>query len=75
MERESVDPGGRDVYMSQDGRISRSFPALERLAAMCSHIPNRGAQMVWYYGFRNTVRQFSSTGNLHFNSKSPPADL
>jgi hypothetical protein len=67
--------GGKAVYMSKDGRTSKSFPALEWLAAMCSHIPNRGEQMVWYYGFRNTVRQFSSTGNPHFNSKSKTLDL
>ena len=25
--------------------------ALEWLAAMCSHVPNRGEQMVRYYGY------------------------
>ncbi|MCX5855497.1 MAG: hypothetical protein NTZ24_13170 [Deltaproteobacteria bacterium] len=31
------------------------FPALEWLAAMCSHIPNRGEQMVRYYGYYSNV--------------------
>ena len=30
-------------------------PALEWLAAMCSHIPNRGEQMVRYYGYYSNV--------------------
>jgi hypothetical protein len=30
---------------------TKNFPALEWLAAMCSHIPNRGEQMVRYYGY------------------------
>jgi len=31
--------------------IDKVFDALEWLAAMCSHIPNRGEQMVRYYGY------------------------
>ena len=27
------------------------FDALEWLAAMCSHVPNKGEQMVRYYGY------------------------
>ena len=38
------------VYTSKDGATTKNFPALEWLAAMCSHIPNRGEQMVRYYG-------------------------
>ena len=30
-------------------------PALEWLAAMCSHIPNKGEQMVRYYGYYSNV--------------------
>jgi hypothetical protein len=44
-------PGGR----SGDGKDQKVFPALEWLAAMCSHIPNRGEQMVRYYGFYSNV--------------------
>ncbi|MDO8722690.1 MAG: transposase [Syntrophales bacterium] len=37
------------------GETTKSFPALEWLAAMCSHIPNRGEQMVRYYGYYSNV--------------------
>jgi hypothetical protein len=40
------------VDTSKNGKSSKIFPALEWLAAMCSHIPNRGEQTVRYYGFR-----------------------
>jgi len=45
-----LDEEGTVVYTSKDGATTRNFPALEWLAAMCSHIPNRGEQMVRYYG-------------------------
>ena len=41
--------------LTKDGRTSKSFPALEWLAAMSSHIPNRGEQMVRYYGYYSNV--------------------
>jgi len=31
------------------------FDALEWLAAMCSHVPNKGEQMVRYYGYYSNV--------------------
>jgi hypothetical protein len=59
---------GKVVYTSKDSRTSKSFPALEWPANLCSYIPNRGKPAVRYCGFRNTVRHYSSTGNHHFNS-------
>ena len=44
-------PGPR----SGDGKDQKVFPAMEWLAAMCSHIPNRGEQMVRYYGHYSNV--------------------
>ena len=38
-------------YRSKDGKEGKIFDALEWLAAMCSHVPNKGEQMVRYYGF------------------------
>jgi hypothetical protein len=38
-------PGPR----SGAGKDTKVFSALEWLAAMCSHIPNKGEQMVRYY--------------------------
>ncbi|MDD5414834.1 MAG: transposase, partial [Smithellaceae bacterium] len=49
------DQEGKVIYASKDGRTSKCFPALEWLAAMCSHIPNRGEQMVRYYGWYSNV--------------------
>jgi hypothetical protein len=46
---------GTVVYRSKDGKKQTTFPALEWLAAMCSHIPNRGEQMVCYYGYYSNV--------------------
>ena len=50
-----LDQEGTVVYTSKDGATTRSFRALEWLAAMCSHIPNRGEQMVRYYGHYSNV--------------------
>ena len=50
-----LDHEGKVIYSSKDGRASKNFPALEWLAAMCSHIPNRGEQMVRYYGYYSNV--------------------
>ena len=33
----------------------KEFDALEWIAAMCSHAPNRGEQMVRYYGYYSNV--------------------
>jgi hypothetical protein len=42
-------------YQSKDGKDEKIFDALEWLAAMCSHVPNRGEQMVRYYGYYSNV--------------------
>jgi len=43
------------VYQSKDGKHEKIFDALEWLAAMCSHVPNKGEQMVRYYGYYSNV--------------------
>jgi len=55
------------VYRSKDGKNEKTFDALEWLAAMpacacphadrCSHVPNKGEQMVRYYGYNSNVRR------------------
>jgi len=40
---------------SGNGKQEKVFAALEWLAAMCSHVPNKGEQMVRYYGFYSNV--------------------
>jgi len=41
------------VYRAKDGTDEKVFDALEWLAAMCSHIPDRGESRRWreYYGY------------------------
>jgi hypothetical protein len=43
------------VYESKDGKSKKTFSALEWLAAMCSHVANKGEQMVIYYGYYSNV--------------------
>ena len=43
------------VYRAKDRTGEKVFNALEWLAAMCSHIPDRGEQMVRYYGYYSNV--------------------
>jgi len=50
-----MDQEGTVVYASKNGKSTKVFPAMEWLAAMCSHIPNRGEQMVRYYGYYSNV--------------------
>ena len=39
------------IYRSKDGRTSKTFDALDWLAQLVTHIPNKGEQMVRYYGY------------------------
>jgi len=43
------------IYRSKDGKDEKVFDPLEWIAAMCSHVPNKGEQMVRYYGFYSNV--------------------
>ena len=43
------------AYQSKDRKHEKIFDALEWLAAMCSHVPNKGEQMVHYYGYYSNV--------------------
>jgi len=43
------------VYQSKDGKDEKIFDALEWIAAMASHVPNKGEQMVRYYGCYSNV--------------------
>jgi ribosomal protein S27E len=46
---------GTVIYKAKDGKDQKTFPAMDWLASMCSHIPNRGEQMVRYYGYYSNV--------------------
>jgi len=38
------------IYESKDGKATKTFDALDWLAQLVTHIPNKGEQMVRYYG-------------------------
>ncbi|MBW1780550.1 MAG: transposase [Deltaproteobacteria bacterium] len=39
------------IYQSRDEKDEKVFDTLEGFASMCSHVPNKGEQMVRYYGY------------------------
>jgi len=43
------------IYQSKDAQKEKVFDALEWLAAMSSHVPDKGEQMVRYYGYCSNV--------------------
>ena len=47
----SADGTAKVIYDSKDGKISKTFDALDWLAQLVTHIPNKVEQMVRYYGF------------------------
>ena len=42
---------GHVEYKSKGGSQMKVFDVLEWLAAMCSHVPNKGEQIARYYGY------------------------
>ena len=42
------------VYRSKDGKEKKTYDALEWLAAMACHVPERGKQTIRYYGANST---------------------
>lgn len=59
---------GKVVYQTKEGTVKKEFPAIEWMAATCSHIPNPGEHMVRYYGFYSNAargkRGKKEDGNL-----------
>jgi hypothetical protein len=53
------------VYKGKDGSRQKTFETLKWLAAMCAHLPDKGEQMVRYYGFYSNVSRGKrqKTGN------------
>jgi hypothetical protein len=46
------------IYESKDGNEEKIFDVLEWLAAMRSHVTDKGEQMVWYYRYYSNVSRF-----------------
>ena len=47
----TADGQAKVIYSSKDRRESQTFNALDWLAQLVTHIPNKGEQMVRYYGY------------------------
>tara|TARA_B100002003_G_scaffold185694_1_gene174075 strand:- start:217 stop:396 length:180 start_codon:yes stop_codon:yes gene_type:complete len=47
---DSSDGISKVIYQSKDEISTKTFDVLEWLAAIYSHVPNKGEQMVRYYG-------------------------
>ena len=58
----SPDCTAKVIYESKDGKTSKTFDALDWLAQLVTHIPNRAQQMVRYYGFYSN--SFHKYGNI-----------
>ena len=55
--QDSSDRAAKVIYKSKDGKTTKTFDALDWLVQLVTHIPNRGEQMVRYYGFYCTEPQ------------------
>ena len=44
----SIPEESKVIYQSKDGKAEKVFDALDWLAATCSHVPNKGEQIVRY---------------------------
>jgi hypothetical protein len=49
--KDTLDGQAKVIYRSKDGRASKTFEALDWLAQLVTHVPNKGEQMVRYYGY------------------------
>ncbi len=48
---ESKDGSAKVLYTSKDGKSKKIFEALDWVAQLTTHVPNRGEHMVRYYGY------------------------
>ena len=64
---ESKDGIARVIYEAKDGKGSKTFTALNWLAQLVTHIPNKGEQLVRYYGYYSNksrgIRKKITTGD------------
>ncbi len=47
--QDSSDGVAKVIYRSKDAKTTKTFDALDWLAQLVTHIPNKGEQMVHYY--------------------------
>jgi len=53
-----VPEGSKVIYQSKDGKDEEAIDPLGWFGAMCSHIPDKGEQMVRYYGSNGSSYHF-----------------
>jgi hypothetical protein len=63
------------VYRSKDGKNEKTLDALEWMAAMCSHVLNKGEQMVCYYGYYSKVSRDKRKSHDQDDLIPPSSDL
>ncbi len=49
--KDTLDGQAKVIYRSKDARTSKTFEALDWLAQLVTHIPNKSEHMVRYYGY------------------------
>ena len=49
--QDSSDGLAKVIYQAKDAKTTKTFDALDWLAQLVTHIPNKGEQMVRYYGY------------------------
>ena len=59
------------VYTFKGWKNLKTFESLEWLAALCSHVLNRGEQMVWYHGRYSNVSRGKRIFALTHKGGSP----
>jgi hypothetical protein len=62
---------GRQRGPCGDASPARIFPALDFLAALCTHVPDSGQQLVRYYGAFSNARRVSP--HAPASASAPPA--
>ena len=55
--KDTFDGQAKVICRSKDGLTSKTFEALDWLAQLVTHIPNKGEQMVRYYGYYSNKSQ------------------
>jgi hypothetical protein len=55
------------IYQSKDAQKEKVFDTLEWLAAMGSHVPDKGEQMVRYYGYYSNVTRGNGRDKTRMN--------
>jgi hypothetical protein len=70
--KDTPDGHAKVIYRSKDGRASKTFEALDWLAQLVTHNPNKGEQMVRYYGYYSNKSRGITTARHNSMIRIPP---